>query len=222
MLSAHSALDLDVLCSGPMPHACWRPKTPREAVQQGYSAAEQERRRFNLGGPPVRYLQELLVAHRIRVATAELPPEVSCLYLHAAGTGYLVLVNRKMPVESQRCCYAHGYAHPLFHAERQSVFCRQSDRGSLIELRASSFAGRLLVPERAVRQYLQSLGKERLGRAGGATQRMPTEQRATPATRKQRCGYEGAADAARPRSDCGAACLLLRRTPLARRTLLAQ
>jgi len=186
-----AALGLDVLCSGPLPYGYSKPRTAWEAVQQGYSAAEEERRRLNLGEAPVRDMDELLLACRVRVAPAELPAGINCLYLRSADTGHVIVANRCLPVESRRFCYAHGYAHALFDAERQCVLCRESDQESLVELRASAFAGRFLVPERAVRQYLQSLGKEGVGRVGGSTQRMFTGQQANTSGKEEAVRVKG-------------------------------
>ena len=186
-----AALGLDVLCSGPLPYKYSSPSTPWEAIHQGYGAAEEERRRLSLGEAPVRDVDELLASCRVRATKVELPAEINALYVQASDIGHVVVVNRRLPFESRRFCYAHGYAHALFDADRQRLVCRQSDQDSLIELRASAFAGRFLVPERAVRQYLQSLGKETLGRASGAVQRMFMEQQAAPSGKEERLRVRG-------------------------------
>ncbi len=44
------------------------------------------------------------------------------------------------------------------------------------ESRASAFASRFIVPEAGVRRYLHSLGKDTLGRSGGAVQKLFSER----------------------------------------------
>ncbi len=95
----------------------------------------------------------------------ELPANISGLFLNSRRTGFLLIVNRAIPVERRRFQLAHGYAHVLFDRNHRCLTCRTENRRDFCELRASAFAIGFLLPETGVRRYLESLGKETLGRS---------------------------------------------------------
>ena len=160
-------LGLDSGSLGPHSYDLSPPRTAWEATQQGILAAAEERRRLNLGDAPIRDVDETLASSRIRMTKTELPPNISGLFLNSRRTGFLLIVNRTIPVERRRFQIAHGYAHVLFDRNHRCLTCRTESRRDFCELRASSFAISFLLPESGVRRYLESLGKETLGRSAG-------------------------------------------------------
>ena len=160
-------LGLDGGSLGPHSYDISPPKTAWEAAHQGIRAAAEERLRLNLGDAPIRDVDETLSSNRIRMAKCDLPADISGLFLNSRKTGLLLIVNRTIPVERRRFQFAHGYAHVLFDRNHGCLSCCQGSRRDFREIRASAFAIRFLVPESGVRRYLETLGKETLGRAAG-------------------------------------------------------
>jgi len=160
-----SRLGLNVGSLRPHSYDLSTPKTAWEATQQGILAAAEERRRLSLGDAPIRDVDETLASNRIRMTKTELPANVSGLFLNSRRTGFLLIVNRTIPVERRRFQIAHGYAHVLFDRNHRCLACRTESRRDFCELRASAFAISFLLPETGVRRYLESLGKETLGRS---------------------------------------------------------
>jgi transcriptional regulator with XRE-family HTH domain len=149
---------------------CYRlanPESPWEAVQQGLLAAEEERRRLNLGDAPIRDVDHTLTVNRTRMTKVELEDNIASIFLNSTDVGFLVVVNSKLPVEARRFQYAHGYAHTLFDGDRLTIVCNTQRRHGFAEVRASAFGNGFLLPEIGLRRYLQSLGKETLGRSAG-------------------------------------------------------
>jgi transcriptional regulator with XRE-family HTH domain/Zn-dependent peptidase ImmA (M78 family) len=176
LTDVEQTLGLDYYLSEPPSYQFKAPSTSWEAVHQGYVAAEEERRRMNLGDGPIRDVDETFATGRIRATRIAMPERISSLFLHTAGAGILIVVNRLLPVEKRRFQYAHGYAHAFFDREHRWLACRLDDQQSLLESRASAFASRFIVPETGVRRYLHSLGKDTLGRSGGAMQKLFSER----------------------------------------------
>lgn len=160
-----SRLGLDSGSLGPHSYDLSSPKTAWEATQQGILAAAEERRRLNLGDAPIRDVDETLASNRIRMTKTDLPTNISGMFLNSRRTGFLLIVNRTIPVERRRFQIAHGYAHVLFDRNHRCLTCRTESRHDFCELRASAFAISFLLPEVGVRRYLESLGKETLGRS---------------------------------------------------------
>jgi transcriptional regulator with XRE-family HTH domain len=131
-------LGLDFYLSEPPSHQFKAPSTSWEAVHQGYVAAEEERRRMNLGDAPIRDVDETFATCRVRATGIAMPERISSLFLHTAGTGILIVVNRLLPVEKRRFQYAHGFAHAFFDREHRWLACRLDDRQSLPESRATA------------------------------------------------------------------------------------
>jgi transcriptional regulator with XRE-family HTH domain len=169
-------LGLEGYAAGPPSHGFGSPSTQWEGAHQGYVAAQEERWRMNLGDAPIRDVDDTLAMMRVRATQASLPEGISSLYLQAPETGTLVVVNESLSMEERRFQYVHGYAHALFDHGHRWLVCRADARSSLPELRATAFAGRFLLPETGVRRYLHSLGKDTLGRASGAVQKLYSER----------------------------------------------
>jgi transcriptional regulator with XRE-family HTH domain len=168
-------LGLDGGSLGPHSYDISPPKTAWEATQQGILAAAEERRRLSLGDAPIRDVDETLASNRIRMTRIELPTNISGLFLNNRRTGFLLIVNRTIPVERRRFQFAHGYAHVLFDRNHRCLTCRTESRRDFCELRASAFAIRFLLPEVGVRRYLETLGKETLGRSAGSELQLYSE-----------------------------------------------
>ena len=170
------SLGLEGYAAAPPAHGFGSPGTQWEGAHQGYVAAQEERWRMNLGDAPIRDVDDTLAMMRVRATQACLPKGISSLYLQAPETGTLVVVNESLSMEERRFQYVHGYAHALFDHGHRWLVCRTNARHTLPELRATAFAGRFLLPETGVRRYLHSLGKDTLGRAGGAVQKLFSER----------------------------------------------
>ena len=136
-------------------------------MEQGFQAAEEERRRLNLGDAPIRDLDHTLVVKRIRMTKIDLHKDVASIFVNSQETGFLVIVNQRLPIEARRFHYAHGFGHSLFDRCHRSFVCSSECRQDFVEVRASAFANGFLLPESSLRRYLESLGKEVRGRTGG-------------------------------------------------------
>lgn len=147
-----------------------------EAMEQGFQAAEEERRRLNLGDAPIRDLDHTLVMKRIRMTKIDLPRDVTAIFVNSQETGFLVIVNRRLPIEARRFHYAHGYGHSLFDRRHRSFVCSAQCRQDFVEVRASAFANGFLLPESSLRRYLESLGKEVRGRTGAVEVNLYSER----------------------------------------------
>jgi Zn-dependent peptidase ImmA (M78 family) len=166
-------------------------------MEQGFQAADEERRRLNLGDAPIRDLDHTLVVKRIRMTKIDLPKDVTAIFVNSQETGFLVIVNRRLPIEARRFHYAHGFGHSLFDRCHRSFICSAQCRQDFVEVRASAFANGFLLPESSLRRYLESLGKEVRGRAGGVevnlfSERSERVREATdlPVTGRKRRGSE--------------------------------
>jgi transcriptional regulator with XRE-family HTH domain len=190
-------LYLDAYALGPHGYDVGTPKIAWEAMEQGLQAAEEERRRLNLGDAPIRDLNHTLVVKRIRMTKIELHKNVASMFLNSKETGFLVIVNQGLPIEARRFHYAHGFGHSLFDRCHRSFVCSSECRQDFIEVRASAFANGFLLPESSLRRYLKSLGKEVRGRDGGVevdlfSERSERVREATtvPVTGRNRRGVE--------------------------------
>ena len=143
------------------------PRSPWEATCQGAAAADEERRRLDLGSAPIRDLGETLALLRIRTARLDLPEAVQGLYIHTKETGPLVLVNQRASFEECRFQYSHGFAHVLFDRGRDWIICEQTSQGGVHEIRANAFASRFLLPVEGIRRYLASIGRDTMAQTSG-------------------------------------------------------
>ena len=140
--------------------------TPWQAARQGYRIAEDERRRQALGEGPIRFLDELLMTSGVRSAKATLPPGILSISIAEPDHGLLVVVEKNLGLEHRRFRYAHGLAHFLFDTEAPWRVCKSGGAPDFPEVRADAFASALLIPQYGLRRYVETLGKETLGRAG--------------------------------------------------------
>ncbi len=159
-------LEIDALAH-PLPlYRIGRANTPWQAAEQGHRIAEDERRRLALGEGPVRFVDELLMTSGVRSAKATLPKGIISISIAHPDHGLLVVVDENLSLEHRRFSYAHGLAHFLFDTEAPWRVCISGVAPDLAELRADAFASGLLIPQHGLRRYVETLGKETLGRAG--------------------------------------------------------
>ncbi len=142
--------------------------TQWEAARQGYRVAEDERRRLALGEGPVRFVDELLMTLGVRSAKATLPTGIVSISVAQPDHGFLVVVDKNLSLEHRRLRYAHGLAHFLFDTEGPWCACSSSAAPDFREVRADAFASSLLIPQHGLRRYVETLGKETLGRGAPA------------------------------------------------------
>lgn len=143
-----------------------RADRPWQAAHQGYRIAEDERRRLGLGEGPVRFVDELLMMSGVRSAKATLPTGIISISIAQPDHGLLVVVDKNLGLEHRRFRYAHGLAHFLFDTEGPWRVCNTGGAPDFAEVRADAFASGLLIPQHGLRRYVETLGKETLGRAG--------------------------------------------------------
>ena len=144
--------------SPPMPRSKWN------AVQQGDAAAEEERRRLDLGNAPLPDVADLLEAQGISTAQVALADEISGLTLIDNGDGVLVVANEQHHILRRRFSFAHEYAHVLLDRDRKRILSHAGDRSSLMEVRANAFAAAFLMPAEGVRAYVRGFEKGRRSR----------------------------------------------------------
>ena len=159
-------LEIHVLAHSLPSYRVERTDTPWQAARQGYRIAEDERRRQALGEGPIRFVDELLMTSGVRSAKASLPTGIVSISIAQPDHGLLVVVDNNLGLEHRRFRYAHGLAHFLFDTEGPWHVCRAGGAPDLAEVRADAFASGLLIPPHGLRRYVETLGKETLGRAG--------------------------------------------------------
>ncbi len=159
-------LEIDSVAHSLPSYRVERVSTPWQAARQGYRVAEDERRRLALGEGPVRFVDELLMTSGVRSAKATLPTGIISISIAQPDHGPLVVIDKDLGLEHRRFRYAHGLAHFLFDTEGPWRVCNSTVAPDLAEVRADAFASSLLMPQHGLRRYVETLGKETLGRAG--------------------------------------------------------
>ena len=159
-------LEIDIIAYSLPSYRVEHADTPWQAARQGYRSAEDERRRLALGEGPIRFVDELLMTAGVRSAKATLPTGILSISIAHPDHGLLVVVDKQLGLEHRRFRYAHGLAHFLFDTEGPWRVCKPGGAPDLAEVRADAFASSLLIPQSGLRRYVETLGKETLGRAG--------------------------------------------------------
>ena len=159
-------LEIDAIAHSLPSYRVEHASTPWQAARQGYRIAEDERRRQALGEGPIRFVDELLMTSGVRSARATLPKGILSISIAQPDHGLLVVVDKSLGLEHRRFRYAHGLAHFLFDTEGPWRVCNSGGAPDLAEVRADAFASGLLIPQSGLRRYVETLGKETLGRAG--------------------------------------------------------
>lgn len=139
------------------------PNTRFEAIQQGETLAQEERRRLALGLTPLGDMSEFLESQDVRTAVVPMDDSISGITLRTAKNGVLVVINKGHSRKRRRFSHAHEYAHVLFDIarERGGMLSQEDNRSSLVEVRANAFAAAFLMPAEGVRQFMAGLGKGR-------------------------------------------------------------
>ena len=135
------------------------PQKVMEAVEQGTFVAEQERRRLALGHNPIPDLSDLIRSQNIWASGANLPHEMSGLFLRHASIGFCILVHYDHPRARKRFSYAHEYAHALLDRENLATVSLEENRADLCEVRANAFAAAFLLPRTGVWAFLNARAK---------------------------------------------------------------
>jgi Zn-dependent peptidase ImmA (M78 family)/DNA-binding XRE family transcriptional regulator len=130
-----------------------------DAIQSGTLAAQEERRRLGLGISPLGDAPSLLEAQGIRTGLISIPTGISGLMISHPDVGLFVVVNREHPPVRQRFSWCHEYAHLLLDRAQMGHVSKESERASLLEVRANVFAACFLMPEDGMRQFVAGLGK---------------------------------------------------------------
>jgi Zn-dependent peptidase ImmA (M78 family)/transcriptional regulator with XRE-family HTH domain len=165
MTGLETEIGLDVRGTEVQPRRVAPPRTPWEATHQGFAAADEERRRIDLGSTPIRDVAEVLAMLRVRTAKLPLPRHLGGLFLHGRDTGTLIVVDEMANLPQRRFRYAHGLAHALFDRQRGWFLCHADGQESHHEVRANAFASRFLIPVIGLQRYLQSIGRDTLAQS---------------------------------------------------------
>ena len=137
------------------------PRTIGQAIAQGQSVAEQERRRLDLGRAPVKNVPETLIRQNIWTAALPLPNEISGIFLSSPGFGLAILANLTQPPARRRFSYLHEYGHALMDRDAPATITSVHNAKTRPEQRANAFAAAFLMPAEGVRVFLRNLGKGR-------------------------------------------------------------
>ena len=141
------------------------PQSPWDAITQGQRVAEEERRRLDLGARPIGDLVSLIAEQGIWVSGADLPENMSGLFLHHASIGLAILVNSSHVRARRRFSYAHEYAHALLDRGQPFTVTSTDNAADLTEKRANAFAAAFLMPREGVAEMLAALDKGQSSRA---------------------------------------------------------
>ena len=162
------------------------PKSKGEAAQQGSYIADQERKRLNIGIGAIADITSLITNQGIWACSADLPDEVSGLFLNNTKTGLIILVNANHVKSRKRFSYAHEYAHALFDQEESIRVSSTKNNAELIEVRANAFAAAFLIPVEGIHEILRNLNKGKSSRQDqiifdvSANSKMNVENRTLP------------------------------------------
>ena len=141
---------------GPPSYDLPQPRNVMEAVEQGKLVAGQERHRLSLGDNPILDMSDLINNQNIWASGAELPDDMSGLFLNHSTIGLSILVNFCHPRARKRFSYAHEYAHALLDRRDTATVSREENRRKLPEVRANAFAAAFLLPHTGVWEFLNA------------------------------------------------------------------
>jgi Zn-dependent peptidase ImmA (M78 family)/transcriptional regulator with XRE-family HTH domain len=150
---------------GPPRYAMPTPQNKSEAVMQGALIAEQERNRLGAGMNPIGDIASLVSSQGIWACGADLPDDVSGLFLNNDKTGMIILINANHVKSRKRFSYAHEYAHVLFDRDDSIRISSAENNLENIEVRANAFAAAFLIPLYGVTEILRNLNKGKSSRS---------------------------------------------------------
>lgn len=162
------------------------PKNKKEAIVQGTNIAEQERKRLSIGIGSIADITNLISNQGIWACSADLPDDVSGLFLNNSKTGLIILVNANHVISRKRFSYAHEYAHALFDRDENIRISSTGNNSEFIEVRANAFAAAFLMPAEGISDVLRSLNKGKSSRQDqvifdvSANSKMNAESRSAP------------------------------------------
>jgi Zn-dependent peptidase ImmA (M78 family)/transcriptional regulator with XRE-family HTH domain len=150
---------LDQTIEQTVPSYSSKMRTVGDAIRQGETVAEEERRRLGLGTAPVSDIAALINKQGIWTAATNLPEGLSGLFINHPSVGLAILINaRHWPVRRRFSC-AHEYAHALFDRDEMVTTTRRENSSQLAEKRSNSFAAAFLMPAEGVAEQLRQLAK---------------------------------------------------------------
>ena len=144
---------------GPPSYDLPQPRSVMEAVEQGNTVAEHERRRLSLGPNPIADMSDLITSQNIWASGADFPDNISGMFLNHSSIGLFILVNFGHPRARKRFSYAHEYAHALLDRHDSAIVSRHDNRRKLPEVRANAFAAAFLLPHSGVWAFLNARSK---------------------------------------------------------------
>ncbi len=148
-----------------------------DAVRHGSDVAEAERNRLGLGDNPIPDVADLIATQGIWSSGADLPKEMSGMFLRHPSFGMAILVNFSHARPRKRFSYAHEYAHALLDRKKRSLtVSRVSNRQELAEVRANAFAATFLMPKTGVLAFLAHRNKGIASRENIAVYDLATEK----------------------------------------------
>jgi len=145
--------------SGPPAYELSPPVTAWHAAEQGERVAADERRRLALGRAPIPDIAELIRDQGVWACGADLPDEMSGLFLMHSSMGMVVLVSSDHVIERRRFSYAHEYGHALLDRDQSVTVTTTQNRRDVREVRANTFAAAFLIPRPGVLRFLTTRQK---------------------------------------------------------------
>ena len=143
----------------PMPDGAW------EAIQQGKSIADAERKRLDLGNRPVPDVSKLIQTQGIWASGVDFPDKMSGLFLSHKSIGMAIFANLAHSRNRKRFSYAHEYAHALMDKNAQVTASQATNSSALVEKRANAFAAAFLMPAGGIAALLEDFDKGKPSRS---------------------------------------------------------
>lgn len=158
-----------------------RPDSDAEALWQGETVAQDERRRLGLAEEPIADFPTLLREQGVYVGTLDEVPqrELDGVYVrHRAQSAIgLNFGSDAWGPYRARFTAAHEYAHYLLRDVSAEQLAQSAERGGLVEARADAFAGAFLMPRDAVLQSFNSHPVTTARRQASSTMKLESVRR---------------------------------------------
>lgn len=177
--------------NGPPDYKVQDPRTTMDAVKQGEQVAEQERQRIGLGHSPIPDVADLIASQGVWASGADLPIEMSGLFLRHSSIGMVILVNFRHARARKRFSYTHEYAHALLDRSYTMTVSTAGNRSDRVEVRANAFAAAFLLPRDGVWSFLEMRQKAGPSREEQIVYDFLGEETHTPRVRAQKRSVPG-------------------------------